>query len=102
MLTFFSDIILCQTTDSKIIIQYKLDKGKNTFKIGNEISCYWTGISKIHYKCVESENSTWIRKITWIFSLDIDFSIRKTYIIYPITNNEKTLIKLSLEVYSIR
>ena len=95
---FFSDIILCQATASNIVIQYKLDKGKNTFKIGNEFSCYWIGISKIHYKCVESENSTWIRKITWIISLDIGFSIRKTYTIYPITNNDKTLIKLSLEL----
>ncbi len=95
---FFSDIIKVQGTASNIVINYVLDKGNNTFKIGNEFSCYWIGISKIHYKCVESKNNDGIRKISWIITLDIGFSIRKTYIIYPITNNNMTLIKLNLEL----
>ena len=95
---FFSNIILCQKTASNIFIQYKFDKGNNTYKIGNEFSCYWIGISKIHYKCIESQNNYGPRKISWIISLDIGFSIRKTYILYPITNSDKTLIKLSFEL----
>jgi hypothetical protein len=95
---FFSDIILCQTIASNIVVDYKLDKGKNTFKIGNEFSCYWIGISKIHYKCVESQNNFGVRKISWIICLEIGFAIRKTYTIYPITNSDRTLIKLSLEL----
>ena len=97
---FFSDIIKIQGTASNIVINYVLDKGNNTFKVGNEFSCYWIGISKIHYKCVESKNNYGIRKISWIITLDIGFSIRKTYIIYPITNNNMTLIKLNLELIS--
>lgn len=95
---FFSDILKCQGTASNIVINYKLDKGKNTFIVGNEFSCYWIGISKIHYKCIESNNSYGIRKIAWIINLDIGFSIRKTYFIYPITNDNRTLIKLNLEL----
>ena len=49
---------------------------------------------------MESKNNYGIRKISWIITLDIGFSIRKTYIIYPITNNNMTLIKLNLELIS--
>jgi hypothetical protein len=96
--SFFSDILKCQGTASNIVINYKMDKGKNTFIIGNEFSCYWIGISTIHYKCIESKNNFGIRKIAWIIKLDIGFSIRKTYFIYPITNDDRTLIKLNLEL----
>ena len=95
---FFSDILKCQGTASNIVRNYKLDKGKNTFIVGNEFSCYWIGISKIHYKCIESKNYYGIRKISWIIKLDIGFSIKKTYFIYPITNDDRTLIKLNLEL----
>ena len=96
--SFFSDILKCQGTASNIVKNYKLDKGKNTFIMGNEFSCYWIGISKIHYKCIESKNYYGIRKIGWIIKLDIGFSIRKIYFIYPITNDDRTLIKLNLEL----
>jgi hypothetical protein len=95
---FFSNIVKVQGTCSNIVINYSFDKGNNTYKIGNEFSCYWIGISKIHYKCVESKNNYGIRKISWIINLDIGFSIRKTYIIYPITGSNMTLIKLNLEL----
>lgn len=98
--TFFSDILKCEGSPSNIVINYKLDKGNNTYTIGNEFSCYWIGISKIHYKCIESKNSYRIRKITWIIVLDIGFSIKKTYFIYPITSDNGTLIKLNLELIS--
>ena len=95
---FFSNIILSQEISNNIVINYKLDKGNNTFKIGNEFSCYLIGISKIHYKCIESKNIFGIKKISWIIFFDIGFSLRKTYIIYPITSLNKTLIKLKLEL----
>ena len=95
---FFSNIIKIEGTAPKIVINYSFDKGNNTYKIGNEFSSYWIGISKIHYKCVESKNSFGIRKISWIITVDIGFSIRKTYFIYPISNNNMTLIKLYLEL----
>lgn len=47
---------------------------------------------------MESQNNFGVRKISWIISLEIGFAIRKTYTIYPITNNDRTLIKLSLEL----
>lgn len=95
---FFSDIILCQEISKNIVMDYKFDKGNNTFKIGNEFSCYLIGISMIHYKCLESKNNYGIRKISWIIYFDIGFSLRKTYIIYPITNSNRTLVKLKLEL----
>ena len=50
--------------------------------IGNEFSCYWIGISNIHYKCIESKNDYGIRRIGWIIDLDIGFSIRKKNILF--------------------
>jgi len=97
---FFSDILKCEGYPSNIVVNYKLDKGKNTYTVGNEFSCYWIGISNIHYKCIESKNSYHIKKISWIIVLDIGFSIKKTYFIYPITSDDRTLIKLNLELIS--
>ena len=94
----FSDIILCLNTQNDIVINYKMDKGKNTYTIGNIFSCYWIGISKMHYKCIESHNDYGIKKISWIICSDIGISLRKTYTLYPITSNNKTLIILKLEL----
>jgi hypothetical protein len=95
---FFSDVILCQEISNNIVINYKFDKGDSTFKLGNEFSCYLIGISNIHYKCMESKNNYDMKKISWIIFFDIGFSIRKTYLIYPITSINKTLVKLKLEL----
>ena len=54
---FLRDIILCQSFSKNIAIYYKMDKGKKPFIEGNEFSCYFIGISNIHYKCYESKNS---------------------------------------------
>ena len=95
---FFSDIILCKNPYSDFLADYKMVKGNNTFKIGNEFSCYWLNLTKIHYKCIESKNDDFIKRISWIISIDLGFKIRKQYIIYPITNNNKSLIKEVLEL----
>jgi hypothetical protein len=95
---YFSNVLKCEGKNSNIVQDYSLVKGKNTFMIGNEFSCYWVGVSNIHYKCIESKNNDGIRRIGWIIDLDIGFSIRKKYFIYPISNDSKTLIKLNLEL----
>ena len=95
---YFSNVLKCEEKNSNIVQDYSLVKGTNTFMIGNEFSCYWIGISNIHYKCIESKNDYGIRRIGWIIDLDIGFSIRKKYFIYPISNGNKTLIKLNLEL----
>ena len=95
---YFSNVLKCEGKNSNIVRDYSLVKGKNTFMIGNEFSCYWVGVSNIHYKCIESKNNDGIRRIGWIIDLDIGFSIRKKYFIYPISNDSKTLIKLNLEL----
>ena len=95
---FFSDIMLCKSSISNIAINYKLNKGNNTFNVGNEFSSYWIGLSKLYYKCLESKNNYGIRKISWNISLDIGFSLIKTYVIYPISYNNQSLIKLKLEL----
>lgn len=95
---FLTDIITLGKLSKIDLINHKLDKGNNIFKIGNEFSCYAVGISKLHYKCIESENKYFIKKISWIISLDIGPSFKKTYILYPITSNNKTLIKIKFEI----
>ena len=95
---FFSDIMLYKSTISNIAINYKLNKGNNTFNVGNEFSGYWIGISNIYYKCLESKNNYGIRKISWNIALDIGYSIIKTYTIYPITANNQSLIKIKFEL----
>ena len=95
---FFSDLVLCQSGNTNMVIDYKFDKGDNTYKVGNEFSCYWIGISKAHYKCLETYNNYLSKKISWIISLDIGIWVRKTYSIYPITSNNKALIKLKFEL----
>ena len=95
---FFSDIMLYKSTISNIAINYKLNKGNNTFNVGNEFSGYWIGISNLYYKCSESKNNYGIRTISWNISLDIGYSIKKTYTIYPITNNNQSLIKLKFQL----
>lgn len=95
---FFTYSKLLEKIAPNILINYKFDKGNNIFKIGNEFSCYMIGVSKIRYKCIESENNYFIRKISWIISLDIGISVKKTYILYPITFDNRTLIKLNLEI----
>ena len=97
---FFSDVMLCKSAISNIAINYKLNKGDNTYNIGNEFSGYWIGISNLNYKCLESINKNDLRKISWNISLDIGYSIRKTYTIYPITSNNQSLIKLKFELIS--
>jgi len=95
---YFSNVLKCEGKNSNIVQDYSLVKGRNTFMIGNEFSCYWIGVSNIHYKCIISKNNDGIRRIGWIIGLDIGFSIRKKYFIYPISNDNKTLIKLNLEL----
>ena len=95
---FFSDLILCQNSLSNILVDYKLDKGDSTFKIGNEFSCYWIGLTKIHYKCIESKNDYFIKKISWKIFIDIGLSLTKQYTIYPISNNNTSLIKEKIEI----
>ena len=95
---FISDIMLCKSTISNIAINYKLNKGNNTFNVGNEFSGYWIGISNLHYKCLQSKNNYGIRKISWNIALDIGYSIIKTYTIYPITTSNQSLIKLKFEL----
>lgn len=94
---FLSDVRRSVGVPSNIVKDYILNKGNNTYQIGNEFSGDWIGISKIHYKCVESQNNYCIRRIGWIINIDIGFSIRKIYYIYPIPNENKTLIKVNLE-----
>jgi hypothetical protein len=95
---FFSNIILSHEATSNIISDYKFDKGNNTFKVGNEFSSNWIGISPIHYKVLESQNNFGIRKISWKITLDIGLSIIKIYTLYPITLDNKSLIKLDLKL----
>ena len=53
-----------------------MDKGKKKFIESNEFSCYFIGISNIHYKCCESKNSYHIRKIFMFFKIYINIYLK--------------------------
>ncbi len=75
---------------------YKLIKGKNTWTPGNIFSFYWIGVSNIEIKCISSSVTRMKKKITWKLKCDIGISYYKTMILYRITYDDKTLVKVNL------
>ena len=73
---------------------FKFIKGENTWTPGNIFSLYWIGVSNIEIKCISSFSTRMKKKIKWKFKCDIGISYYKTMILYRITDNNKTLVKI--------
>ena len=73
---------------------FKFIKGENTWTSGNTFSLYWIGVSNIEIKCISSFSTRMKKKIKWKFKCDIGISYYKTMILYRITDNNKTLVKI--------
>ena len=74
--------------------KFKYIKGENTWTLGNIFSLYWVGVSNIKFLCVSINVSRMKKKIKWKCVCDIGISYYKTMILYRITSDDKTLVKL--------
>ena len=74
---------------------FKYIKGENTWTVGNVFSLYWVGVSNIEFLCVSINVSRMKKKIKWKCICDIGISYYKTMILYRITSEDKTLVKLN-------
>jgi hypothetical protein len=90
---FLKDLNL-ETKIIEFLDNFKLVKGVNTWTAGNLFSLYWVGVSNIEVKCISSFSSRMKKKIKWKFRCDIGISYFKTMILYRITNEDKTLVKV--------
>jgi len=79
---------------SKEFTNFKYKQKASSFLPGDEIFFYWLGVSNIHTKLLSKiENSSSKRLIYDVF-LDIGIFYRKTCILYKVTNNNTTLLKI--------
>jgi len=76
---------------------FKYIKGDNTWIPGNVFSLYWIGVSRIEIKCISTKVNRMRKKIRWKFKCDIGINYYKTLILFRITQNNKTLVKVIIE-----
>ena len=78
------------------LYEFKYIKGNNTWTVGNICSFYWVGVSHLQAKCKSISVNRTKKKIKWKIKCDIGINYYKTLILYRITQNGKTLVKLIL------
>ena len=83
-----------ETKNIEFLDNFKMIKGENTWTIGNVFSLYWVGVSNIEITCISLNVTRMKKKIKWKFICDIGISYYKTMILYRITSDDKTLVKL--------
>lgn len=74
--------------------KFKYIKGDNTWTIGNSFSFYWIGVSYIKGLCVLNNDNPKKKEIKWKFKCDIGINYYKSLILYNISQNDKTLVKV--------
>lgn len=79
---------------SKISINYKLIKGKNTWTEGSEFSFYWIGVSTLNCKCTQIKDNEDKKIMTREINAEIGISYIKTYYLYSISDTNNTLVKI--------
>ena len=85
-----------ETKLTNFLDNFKFIKGDNTWTIGNVFSIYWVGVSNIEIKCISSFVTRMKKKIKWKFKCSIGISYYKSLVLYRITNDNKTLVKVNL------
>ena len=91
----FKDISF-ETSNIDFLDDFKYIKGDNTWTVGNKCSLYWIGVSHMTGKCTSITVDRTRKKIKWKFKMDIGISYYKTLILYRITQNGKTLVKICI------
>ena len=74
---------------------FKYIKGENTWTIGNICSAYWIGVSHLKVRCIFSQVDGMKKKIKWRINCDIGLDFYKTLYLYRITQDDKTMVKLT-------
>ena len=92
---YFKDISF-ETSNIDFLDDFKYIKGDNTWTVGNKCSLYWVGVSHITAKCTSISVDRTRKKIKWKYKCDIGISYYKTLILYRITQNGKTLVKICI------
>lgn len=77
----------------------KLIKGDNTWGVGNIFSVYWVGVSNIEATCFSSMETRMKKKIKWQYICDIGISYYKEMVLYRLTKEDKTLVKINITRY---
>lgn len=72
----------------------KYIKGNNTYSKGNTFSYNWIGLTPLTVKCLFVENNKNKKVIKWESIGDIGINFFRTYYLYKITENDKTLVKV--------
>ena len=72
----------------------KYIKGNNTWTVGNIFTLYWVGVSNIKAKCISSMETRMKKKIKWQIVCDIGISFYEEMVLYRITKDDKTLVKI--------
>ena len=85
-----------EVSNVDILDDFKYIKGDNTWTVGNKCSLYWVGVTHITAKCISILVDRTRKKIKWKFKCDIGISYYKTLILYRITQNGKTLVKICI------
>ena len=91
----FKDISF-ETSNIDFLDDFKYIKGDNTWTVGNKCSLYWIGVTHLTAKCMSVTVDRTRKKIKWKFKCDIGISYYKTLILYRITQNGKTLVKICI------
>ena len=90
------------STETKVtdfLDNLKLIKGDNTWSVGNIFSLYWVGVSNIEAKCLSSMETRMKKKIKWQYICDIGISYYKEMVLYRLTKEDKTLVKINITRY---
>ena len=95
-LWLFLKDVSAETKVVDFLDNFKFINGENTWTPGNIFSLYWIGVSNIEVKCISSNVTRMKKKIKWKFKCDIGISYYKTMILYRITQNDRTLVKVIL------
>ena len=72
--------------------------GNNTFNKGNLFSLNWIGLTHLKCECVFTEESKIKKVISWKEKGNIGINFYRTYILYKITQNNKTLVKCIVSI----
>ena len=70
-------------------------EGDNSWTKGNICSFTWIGLSNFNYKCLKSKIDRNKKMLKWEIK-GMSITIYKTFVLYRITNNNKTLVKSTI------
>lgn len=71
-------------------------KGKNTWSQGNIFSIKWIGLTPLNFKCLKMHIDRNKKELKWKAKADIGIYYYRQIYLYRITQNDKTLVKLSI------